>query len=142
MVNFFRKAPKGYPLLRVALASFGLVIVFLVLIFIIVKVPQWQVQNSGLEFKDKLYQENENRKTVAQIVGGAFVLVGLYIAWVRSKAMRDQAEVNREQQLTDPMSRQLSNWAAKTSRFAWGVFTLWNASPGNRPRTIGPLWRS
>ncbi|MGO9621209.1 MAG: pentapeptide repeat-containing protein [Desulfobaccales bacterium] len=101
MVNFFRKAPHGYRLIRVTLTIFCLVMVFLVLIFIIVKVPQWEVQNSGLELKDQMHQENENRRTVAQIIGGVFVLVGLYIAWVRSKAMRDQAEVDWERQLTD-----------------------------------------
>jgi len=94
VADFFRQAPRRYPLISILIAV-------LVLIFLLWKVPQWQIADYELSLKDRLHQENENRKTVAQIVGGVFVLVGLYIAWVRSKAMRDQAEVDREQQLTD-----------------------------------------
>jgi len=80
--DFFRNAPQQYPVISVAL-------VCLILILILWMVPQWQVPKSGLSIKDQLHQINENRKTVAQIVGGVFILVGLYIAWVRSKAARE-----------------------------------------------------
>jgi len=94
VADFFRQAPRRYPVFSVAL---GIIILVLIIWFI----PQWQVPVSGLSFKDRLHQINENRKTVAQIVGGVFLLVGLYIAWVRSEAAKKMAEVNREQQLTD-----------------------------------------
>jgi hypothetical protein len=94
VVDFLRQAPRRYPF-------FSILLGIIILILIIWYIPQWQVPTSGLSLKDRLHQINENRKTVAQIVGGVFILVGLYIAWVRSKAMRDQAEVDREQQLTD-----------------------------------------
>jgi len=94
VADFLRQAPRRYPVISVVLAC-------VVLVLLLWIVPNWQVPKSGLSLKDRLHQINENRKTVAQIVGGVFILVGLYIAWVRSKAMRDQAEVAREQQLTD-----------------------------------------
>jgi hypothetical protein len=79
----------------------GIVILVLIIWFL----PYWQVPVSGLSLKDRLHQINEYRRTLAQIVGGIaggfLALIGLYIAWVRSKALRDQAEVAREQQLTD-----------------------------------------
>ena len=94
VADFFRQEP-------IVAGSLGILIIVLIIVPIIWFIPQWQVPVSGLSLKDRLHQINENRKTVAQIVGGVFLLVGLYIAWVRSKAMRDQAEVDREQQLTD-----------------------------------------
>jgi uncharacterized protein YjbI with pentapeptide repeats len=95
VADFCRQAPQRHPVISVG-------IVGLILVFIIWFIPLWQVPKAGLSAKDWLHQINENRKTMAQIFGaGALALVGLYIAWVRSKAMRDQAEVDREQQLTD-----------------------------------------
>jgi uncharacterized protein YjbI with pentapeptide repeats len=94
VADFCRQIPRRYPF-------FSTVLGILLLVLIIWFIPEWQVPESGLNLKERLHQINENRKTVAQIVGGVFILVGLYIAWVRSKAMRDQAEVAREQQLTD-----------------------------------------
>jgi len=101
VADFCRQLPRRYPF-------FSTVLGILLLILIIWFIPQWQVPESGLDLKERLRQINENRKTVAQIVGGVFILFGLYIAWVRSKAMRDQAEVDkvkadveREKQLTD-----------------------------------------
>lgn len=94
VTDFFRQFPRRYPVVSILIA-------LLALIFLLWMVPHWQVPKSGLSLKERLNQINENRKTVVQIVGGVFILVGLYIAWVRSKATRDQAEVDRKQQLTD-----------------------------------------
>jgi hypothetical protein len=94
VAEFCRQVPRRYLV-------FGAVLGIVMLILIIWFLPYWQVPAAGLSLKDRLHQINENRKTVAQIVGGVFILVGLYIAWVRSEAARKMAEVNREQQLTD-----------------------------------------
>jgi hypothetical protein len=94
VAEFCRQVPRRYLVL-------GAVLVIVILILIIWFLPYWQVPKSGLSLKDRLHQINENRKTVAQIVGGVFILWGLYIAWVRSEAAKKMAEVNREQQLTD-----------------------------------------
>jgi len=77
------------------------ILAVLAIIFLIWKVPQWQIAGSELSVEQRLQQENEHRRTMVQIVGGVFLLIGLYVAWVRSKAMRDKAEVDREQQLTN-----------------------------------------
>ncbi|MEW6659925.1 MAG: pentapeptide repeat-containing protein [Thermodesulfobacteriota bacterium] len=95
VTDFFRQAPGRYLV-------FSAVLGIVILIPIIWFLPYWQVPKSGLSIKDRLHQINEYRKTLAQIFGGGFLaLVGLYIAWVRSKALQDQAEVAREQQLRD-----------------------------------------
>jgi len=95
VADFWRQAPGRYLVSSVVL---GIVILIPIIWFL----PYWQVPKAGLSLKDRLHQINEYRKTLAQIFGGGFLaLVGLYIAWVRSKALQDQAEVAREQQLTD-----------------------------------------
>jgi len=41
--------------------------------------PKWQVARSqGLSAENRFDRENEARKTLAQIIGGVFVLAGLY----------------------------------------------------------------
>jgi uncharacterized protein YjbI with pentapeptide repeats len=94
--DFFRRLLWGDPIRFLCM-----LLVLVVLVLIVWKVPQWQVANLSLDLKDRLYQENELRKIWVQIAGGLFIVVGLYIAWVRSKAMRDQAAVDRERQVTD-----------------------------------------
>jgi uncharacterized protein YjbI with pentapeptide repeats len=94
--GIFRRLPW-----RVSIRFLCVLLVLVVLVLIVWKVPQWQVANLSLDLKDRLYQENEFRKNWVQIAGGVFIVVGLYIAWVRSKAMRDQAAVDRERQVTD-----------------------------------------
>ena len=74
IMDFCQRAP-------IISGALGILIIVLIIWFL----PQWQVPASGLSLKNQLYQINENRKTLAQIVGGVFILWGLYIAWVRSK---------------------------------------------------------
>ena len=50
-------------------------------VVILWKGPQWQVSHyQGLDSKAWFAQVNEARKTLAQILGGAFVLFGLYLS--------------------------------------------------------------
>lgn len=99
--DFFRKAPRQYPIISVALVS-------LILILILWLVPQWQVPevtDQGFGLKERLHQINENRKTVAQILGGAFFLLGLYFTWknlvLAQEKYRTDLFMAQEKQATD-----------------------------------------
>src|SRR5262249_45756608 len=63
------------PVFIIAL-SVSLLILFLW--FLIGKLPQWRVSTVKLEDKDRVDLEWKARQTMAQIVGGAALLVGLY----------------------------------------------------------------
>jgi predicted metal-binding membrane protein len=95
---------NGRAILIVSVALFALLEV-LALIW----VPQWQVASlraaKGVELKDVFKAENDARATLAQILGGLTVLVGLYFAWANLKATQDaqqdtqniQAEILKNQ---------------------------------------------
>jgi len=91
----------------IALFVLGLVAVWLI--------PKWQVgqlrkQNSQEIKADVLFTlENEARKTLAQIVGGLLVLIGLYFTAENVRVTQEVAEKNRgiaqEGQLTDRFTK-------------------------------------
>lgn len=106
LINFahrlLRLLPNNKKLLVKCLVACSFLLFFLGALVIVWKVPEWQVAQSGVTSEEKiLTQTNELRRTWAQIAAGALALIGLYIAWVRSKAMRDQADVDRDRQFTD-----------------------------------------
>ena len=45
------------------------------------RVPPWQAARHGLEPMERFTAENEARKTLAQILGGAAVLLSLGVTW-------------------------------------------------------------
>ena len=75
---------------------------------------------------DVIQREDEARRTLAQIFGGAFLLVGLYLGWERIRAARKQAEamqaqvealqdqldVAKEQQITERFTRAVDQLGA------------------------------
>ncbi len=72
--------------------SFGTVVVAVVLALLIavtlvavVKIPGWQARRrTGFEQLDAQTQfslENEARRTIVEIVGGAILIVGLFFTW-------------------------------------------------------------
>jgi uncharacterized protein YjbI with pentapeptide repeats len=67
-------------------------------IFGLIWLPKWQAARPELTMKERFEVENEARKTLAQIVGGAAVLVGLYFTW-------SSIEVSREGQVTERFTR-------------------------------------
>ncbi len=72
----------------------------LIVAFVICVLPEWQMNalKDHVSAKDLIELKTKVRATWAQIVGGAFVLIGLYLAWKR-------LEVAREGQITDRFTR-------------------------------------
>jgi hypothetical protein len=71
-------------------------------------VPEWQIApwRSLLDPKDMLALENSVRSTIAQLLGGAFLLSGLYFTW-------QNVLVAREGKITDRFSKAIEHLADK-----------------------------
>jgi uncharacterized protein YjbI with pentapeptide repeats len=86
----------------------GFVILFSI-IFVLWKVPEWQVDNlknvEGINQKEIFEQKNEARKTIAQILGGFALLVGIYFTWRRIAATERNLEIARDGQITERFTR-------------------------------------
>ena len=68
------------------------------LIFALIWLPKWQAARPELTTKERFEVENDARKTLAEIVGGAALLMGLYFTW-------SSLEVSREGQVTERFTR-------------------------------------
>lgn len=70
-------------------------------------VPQWQVAHLQMDTsaKEVAVLENEYRKTLAQIVGGAFFIIGVYLGWRRVAAAEKTVAVSQEEQITERFTR-------------------------------------
>jgi hypothetical protein len=82
----------------------GLAIVVTVLVLALWKVPQWQTNPARIAPK-QFEAEDHARATLAQILGGAFLLAGLYFTWQR-------LEVAREGQITERFTRAIDQLGA------------------------------
>jgi hypothetical protein len=87
---------------HVYLAIFGGAAVALVGVWL---VPKWQIAKTFLPDKERLTLENELRKTVAQFIGGAAILVSLYFAWQQLQQSRRSLDIAQEGQTTERFTR-------------------------------------
>src|SRR5262245_49902707 len=98
-LSFDAVAFLGAHLLAIGLLGGGLVV--LVLIWL----PKWQAARPELTPQARFEAENEARKTLAQIIGGAAVLAGLYFTW-------GTLEVSREGQVTERFTKAIDQLGA------------------------------
>jgi hypothetical protein len=89
------------PPLSVSLLFAGLIIVLLLW-----KLPSLQVARSkGLSDENRFDRENEARKTLAQIMGGILVLVGLYSSVHTFNLQVQTLDLQRQGQITDRFTK-------------------------------------
>jgi uncharacterized protein YjbI with pentapeptide repeats len=87
-------------------------------IFGLIWLPKWQAARPELTMKERFEVENEARKTLAQIVGGAAVLVGLYFTW-------SSIEVSREGQVTERFTHAIDQLGSdKSETRVGGIYAL------------------
>mgnify|MGYP001615131551 CR=1 FL=1 len=93
-----------HPAVRRAVTLVAAVFIVATTVYAVIRVPLYQDQHwgSGLSPLERATLVNEFRRTLAQIIGGVFVLVGLYFAWKR-------IEVSREDQITERFSRAIEH---------------------------------
>lgn len=92
----------------------------LVLLFILWKVPQWQVADPSLSAKDRIELENKARATLAQIVGGMFILVGLYLTLRRVQTADRAVQVAEEGQVTERFTRAIDQLGSDSLQIRLG----------------------
>ena len=75
------------------------------------KLPQWlktigtTVPGTTVSPDSGLKIEIEAVKTLATIIGGAFLFVGIYLTWRRIRATEKMVEVSLESQITDRFTK-------------------------------------
>ncbi|MDA2919927.1 pentapeptide repeat-containing protein, partial [Desulfobacterota bacterium AH_259_B03_O07] len=80
-----------------------IIVTFIVVLILIILalwfIPIWQANSSGVTKPEKRFEvENEARKTLAQIVGGTAILIGLFFTW-------KTLQVDKEGQITERFTR-------------------------------------
>ncbi len=89
--------------------------------------PKWQVARSqNLSSKNRFDRENEARKTLAQIVGGVFLLAGIYSSVQAFRLQTQSVDLQREGQITD--------------RYIRAVQQLGSTDAQNLPVRIGAIF--
>jgi hypothetical protein len=124
----------------------------LFMFFILWKVPKKQA--SGVQdIKDRLTVENAARQTLAQIIGGAVLIAGLFFTWAnldvaqknikttQETAAKNQ-EIAREGQITDRFTKAIAQLGDEKLQSAWGVSMPSNGLLKNQKKTTGRLWKS
>jgi uncharacterized protein YjbI with pentapeptide repeats len=112
-----------FPRFRLAPGSFeipGLVAGTIVALTILWKVPQWQARCAkSIEPKELFNSENEARKTLATILGGAVVFAGAYFTWRNVKLTQESVAtaekaliVSQEGQITDRFGKAVEQLGA------------------------------
>jgi uncharacterized protein YjbI with pentapeptide repeats len=95
------------------LLPLGLAVIALLAIFIVWKLPQWQVaQVRSLEPKERFDRVNEARKTLATILGGIVLLAGFFGTWRNLQLTQESLRVSQEGQITDRFTKAIEQLGA------------------------------
>jgi len=90
-----------------------IIIILLVFIYLIQEIPQWQVAQFGITNpKDLADTENSYRATLAQILGGIAIGIGLYYTWRRVTIAEKELKVSQEGQITERFTRAVDQLGA------------------------------
>lgn len=90
-----------------------IVLFILFLVLALQCVPQWQVAHFGItKPKDLADAENSYRATLAQILGGVAIGIGLYYTWRRTNIAEDNLRVTQEGQITERFTRAVDQLGA------------------------------
>jgi hypothetical protein len=112
----------------------GILLITYSIVILVWKLPKWQISvwknnvdpKSNIEIKDYLAAENSARSTIAQILGGVFVFVGLYFTAVGLKNSAQTLELSRQGQITERYTKavlQISN-KDQPDIVIGGIYTL------------------
>jgi uncharacterized protein YjbI with pentapeptide repeats len=89
------------------------VLIVALCVFAIGYIPKWQLNGKGIKDPiERIDLENELRTTVALALGGAILLVGLYLAWRRLSAAERTVELARQGQITERFTRAVDQLGA------------------------------
>jgi hypothetical protein len=74
--------------------------------------PKWQVAGATLTDKERLELIDKTRGTLAQILAGAGIAIGLYFTWRRVAAAERTVQVEEEGQITERFTRVIDQLGA------------------------------
>ncbi len=109
---------------RHPLTCLGCIIVIIIFVFLLIALPYWRVTKFGITNpKDLADAENSYRATLAQILGGGAVLIGIYFAWknlevtkntlnYNIKSTQKSLEIAHEGQITERFTRAVDQLGA------------------------------
>jgi pentapeptide repeat protein len=80
-------------------------IALIAVIFVLWQVPKWQVASAHLVGTEAAKLENDARQTLAQALGGLFVLVGLAATWLTVLSTYKSLEISERGQITERFGR-------------------------------------
>lgn len=84
----------------------GVIGVAIMAAFTLWRVPKWQVSNlADLSRSDLFEQENEARRTLAQIIGGVVLLGGLFYTAENIRVAQRTQDLTRQGQITDRFTK-------------------------------------
>ncbi len=89
------------------------VLVLGLFLLILWRLPKWQVYFSELSLMERLEREDEARRTLAQILGGAVVLAGLYFSLENLRTTEKSLKVSQEGQITDRFTKAINQLGEK-----------------------------
>ena len=76
-------------------------------------VPQWQAEHVKAYPYQLAKLTDEYRRTLAQSIGGFFLLVGLYLGWLRVKAAQDNVRVAEEGHIAERFTQAIAQLGDK-----------------------------
>jgi hypothetical protein len=95
---------KQYPLIS---------LLFIIAVLLLIFVPHVQVSLSGINNSTiEAAQENQDRATLAQILGGIAIAIGLYYTWRRIGIAEEDLKATKEGQITDRFTRAVNQLGA------------------------------
>jgi uncharacterized protein YjbI with pentapeptide repeats len=104
----------------------GIILVLTVSIWLWWHLPDWQLPPSGpgLSLKDRLGLEDAMRSSIAQIIGGIVILIGLIFTWRQLGATRKTLEISQEQLGATRKTLDISQEGQITERFTRAIEQL------------------
>lgn len=92
------------PQFRAVVIILSAVIFFFLVLWL---VPKWQIKpwTEKLKAEDIVDQQNNARATLAQILGGVFVLIGLYFTGMNLQNSQETLRVSEEGQITERFTK-------------------------------------
>jgi hypothetical protein len=111
----------------------------LLLLLIIWKVPQWQAARweGRIELKEVAKQESDTRTTVVQAIGGAVLLVGLWLTWRNIRLTEKNIQITQETALRN---FETAREGQITDRFTKAIVQLGEAGPNKLAIRLGGVY--
>lgn len=121
----------------------GLVLLLIVgaaiAVFLVWLLPKCQIRTLTVPEERRFELENESRKTVAQIVGGAVLLAGLYFTAQTLRTGQETLRVNQEGQITERFTKAIDHLGNKELPVKLGGIYALERIARDSERDRGPI---